>query len=171
MCSSGRARLLGGIVAKIGEDLSTSRVLNARGISVIAFAALLGGVAYLLLRHDLIAVGIIPLAVQVAAMILMVWARLTFGMRSFHFSADPTAGKLITSGPYRFLRHPIYAAILFFTIAAVASHPTWRNGIAECVIVAGIIGRVLCEESLLRGEYPDYELYAAQTKRLVPFLY
>jgi len=44
----------------------------------------------------------------------MLWARLTFGGRSFHAGANPTAGGVVTTGPYRFVRHPIYAAILYF---------------------------------------------------------
>lgn len=40
----------------------------------------------------------------------MAWARLTFGRRSFHASAVPTAGGVETRGPYRFIRHPIYTA-------------------------------------------------------------
>ena len=51
------------------------------------------------------------IAVQVVAAALMLWARVTFGARSFHASANPTEGGLVTSGPYHFIRHPIYTAI------------------------------------------------------------
>ena len=53
----------------------------------------------------------------------MLWARLTFGWRSFHAGARPTEGGIVTRGPYHWVRHPIYLAILLFTWAGVASRP------------------------------------------------
>ena len=41
----------------------------------------------------------LAIAVQIEAALLMIWARLTFGMRSFHLAANPTAGGLVTTGP------------------------------------------------------------------------
>jgi protein-S-isoprenylcysteine O-methyltransferase Ste14 len=41
---------------------------------------------------------------QVLALLLFLWARITFGRRSYHVVADPTAGGLVTDGPYRFIR-------------------------------------------------------------------
>ena len=43
----------------------------------------------------------IAIALQLIAVALMVWARITFGRRSFHAAANPTAGGLVTTGPYR----------------------------------------------------------------------
>src|SRR5436305_14686109 len=66
----------------------------------------------------------IVIAVQVLAALLMIWARLTFGLRSFHAAATPTAGGLVDTGPYRYWRHPIYAAILYFVWAGALCHRT-----------------------------------------------
>jgi hypothetical protein len=55
----------------------------------------------------------IAIALQLIAVALMVLARVTFGRRSFHAAANPTAGGLVTTGPYRIIRHPISAACLF----------------------------------------------------------
>ncbi len=125
----------------------------------------------LLLRIDsLFGDTAIAIAVQAGAVILMLWARVTFGKRSFHVTGNPTQGNLVTSGPYRYLRHPIYAAVLYFLWAGVFSHLS-----AESVLIGigGIVGvgmRVFVEERLLRERYPEYGQYARRTKRLVPFL-
>lgn len=87
--------------------------------SVLAFAGVVVAIALLFLRHGLLTPSPIAIAVQACAVALLLWARVTFGLRSFHAAANPTGGGLVTTGPYRFLRHPIYAAILYFVWAGV----------------------------------------------------
>ena len=69
--------------------------------------------------HALVASGPVAIAAQVGAVLLMIWACLTFGGRSFHARADPTAGGLVTTGPYRYIRHPIYTAGCVFGWAGI----------------------------------------------------
>lgn len=127
-------------------------------------------VLFLFFRHALFATALPGVMAQVLAALLMLWARLTFGLRSFHGAADPTAGGLVTRGPYRWLRHPIYAAILLFVWAGVASHPTLANAAAGVVATVASIARMLAEERLLVVRYPEYTAYAARTKRVIPFV-
>ena len=54
----------------------------------------------------------LSLGLQIAGLALVVWARVAFGARSFHAGSTPTEGGLVTSGPYHFIRHPIYAGVL-----------------------------------------------------------
>jgi protein-S-isoprenylcysteine O-methyltransferase Ste14 len=144
---------------------------NLKLISTIAFVVLLAGIIYLLATNNLIANGWLGRIVQVGAAALMVWARITFGMRSFHLAANPTAGGLVTTGPYRFVRHPIYFAILLFSAAAVATRWSPANAAAGIAILAGIFGRAVSEEKLVSERYPAYFDYARRTKRLIPFIY
>lgn len=101
----------------------------------------------------------------------MVWARVTFGKRSFHAAASPTAGGVVTTGPYRYLRHPIYTAICWVVwppaIAAGSALPI----ACAALITAGAMARMLCEEYLLVRQYPDYENYARVTKRMIPYVF
>ena len=110
------------------------------------------------------------ITVQVLALALMVWARKTFGVRSFHAGANPTAGGLITRGPYRYWRHPIYASIIYFVLAGALSHRTVQAAVGALVVTGALWTRMLLEERLLRRTYPEYGDYAARAKRLVPFL-
>jgi protein-S-isoprenylcysteine O-methyltransferase Ste14 len=111
------------------------------------------------------------IAVQAIAVGLMVWARITFGLRSFHYAANPTEGGLVTTGPYKFIRHPIYAAIVYFVLAGVAGNLSWNNVALFAVICLGVWIRIFCEERLIVTEYPEYSQYAKRTKRIVPFVY
>jgi len=111
------------------------------------------------------------IALQAAAVLLMLWARLTFGARSFHAPADPTEGGLVTTGPYRFIRHPIYAAICLFVWAGVAAHLSPVSVTLAGILTAGALLRLFCEEQLVVAQYPEYAEYARRTKRMIPFLF
>jgi protein-S-isoprenylcysteine O-methyltransferase Ste14 len=124
-----------------------------------------------LVEHDAIfATRPVTIAIQAAAVVLMVYARVTFGRRSFHPAADPTAGGLVTSGPYAVLRHPIYAAVLYFTWAAVADHWSWIAAGGGALITVGAIVRMLMEECMLVTQYPEYRDYMRRTRRVVPYV-
>jgi len=84
--------------------------------------------------------------------------------------ANPTEGGLVTKGPYRFVRHPIYAAILYFVWAGVASHPSPASVALGLVASGALAVRIGAEERLLVERYPEYRDYAARTKRVLPFV-
>jgi protein-S-isoprenylcysteine O-methyltransferase Ste14 len=145
--------------------------MNLKRASQVATTVLVVAVVSLVFRRSLFARGTLPVALQAAAAALMLWARVTFGGRSFHIGANPTEGGLVTKGPYRFLRHPIYAAILLFMWAGVASHGTIASLATAIVATACIAVRMGAEEVLVAAAYPEYAEYARHTKRLVPFLF
>lgn len=144
--------------------------MNLKPVSLVATAVLTVAVISLLLRHSLFGHGPMSIAFQVLAAGLMLWARTTFGGRSFHAGAQPTAGGLVTSGPYRFVRHPIYAAILLFVWAGVASHGTIVSVLTGIVATAALAVRMGAEEALVTGRYPEYVDYARRTKRIIPLV-
>lgn len=128
------------------------------------------GLVILVFRESILAIGFIAILVQVLALLLMLWARVTFGRRSFHATADPTEGGLITSGPYYYLRHPIYAAVMYFLWAGIFSHLSLLNVLLGFVATLGLFIRIFAEERLVTERYPNYVEYAARTKRIVPFV-
>ncbi|HEX7288938.1 MAG TPA: isoprenylcysteine carboxylmethyltransferase family protein [Candidatus Angelobacter sp.] len=144
--------------------------MSLKFISIIATAALIAAAVALLMRHAVMGTGPVSLALQLAGLLLVAWARITFGVRSFHCAANPTRGPLITTGPYRCIRNPIYAAGLLVVLPGVAEHWSWINGLLALVIVATLAIKIFCEEELLRAAYPEYQEYARKTKRVVPFV-
>src|SRR4249920_1483480 len=132
---------------------------------------MVAGLAGLFYAGALFAIHAINIAIQVAAFALMVAARLTFGRRSFHAAADPTAGDLVTTGPYAYFRHPIYAAIIYFIWAGALDHFSWRVLAWAELITAGAFTRMHIEEYLLVRRYPEYRAYKKRAKKLIPFVY
>ena len=139
--------------------------------SIAGYGIMIGALIALLWGHSLFGESPIPVGVQVLAFSLMVWARVTFGRRSFHAAANPTEGGVVTSGPYRFVRHPIYAAVLYFTWAGVLSHISPVNLVLGICAAAGAGLRIAAEERLLVERYPEYRGYAGRTRRIIPFLF
>lgn len=159
------------------DALPSSQSANARSngqlkiLSVASYVVVAASIVGLLFAHALLARSIAAQVLQGVAVLLMIWARITFGSRSFHFAANPTQGGLVTWGPYRFIRHPIYSAIVLWVLAAVASN--WSS-IAAALGVAAIgatLVRIACEERLLASQFADYLPYQQRTKRLIPFIW
>jgi len=140
-------------------------------LSVLGYAAMAGGLIGMLLTRSLFSPSPFVVAPQAAAVALMIWARVTFGRRSFHLAANLTQGGLVTTGPYRFIRHPIYTAVCLFVTPAAVAHPSWSAGVLCAVIWAGAAARMYCEEHLLSVQYPEYRAYAAATSRMIPFVF
>ncbi len=138
--------------------------------SVLGLVVAVLSIVALLYQNSLFGVGAVAIAVRVLAVLLMLWARLTFGPRSFHAAANPTEGGLVTSGPYRFLRHPIYAAVLYFVWAGVFSHLSLGALLFGALATLGFAVRMMAEERLVAQRYPEYVAYAARTRRVIPFV-
>ena len=78
--------------------------MNLKILSLVALVGLAACVLGLYLNHALFGTGPVTIAIQVCAAALMIWARITFGIRSFHGAANPTAGGLVRTGPYKYIR-------------------------------------------------------------------
>ena len=140
-------------------------------LSIIGYIGMVGGLLVLLAMRRLFSSSPLVISLQALALLLFLWARVTFGRRSYHVVADPTEGGLVTAGPYRHIRHPIYAAMCLFTLAGVAGHWSWTSGLWGALVLASAVMRISCEEALVTARYPEYAQYAATTWRMIPYVY
>jgi protein-S-isoprenylcysteine O-methyltransferase Ste14 len=84
------------------------------------------------------------------------------------FGVLPEVRGLVTRGPYRLVRHPLYLGELGACAGLVIGAPTTWSAVAAAVLVAGQLVRMRLEEQALKGEFPQYAAYAASTPRIVP---
>jgi protein-S-isoprenylcysteine O-methyltransferase Ste14 len=79
--------------------------------------------------------------------------------------------ELITSGPYRYVRHPIYSGMLVALIGTAIGVNYWL-GVSTLLIGYFFVIAMQSEEEFLRVQFPDaYSTYAATTPRLFPHLF
>jgi protein-S-isoprenylcysteine O-methyltransferase Ste14 len=102
---------------------------------------------------------------------LAVWARLYLGRNWGMPMTQKDEPKLVTSGPYRFVRHPIYSGILLAIVGtALATNIYWLIGFAVMAVYFVYSARV--EEGLLTTSFPDtYPTYRLKTKMLIPYVF
>jgi protein-S-isoprenylcysteine O-methyltransferase Ste14 len=84
------------------------------------------------------------------------------------FGILPEARGLVTRGPYRLVRHPVYLGELGACGGLLLGAPTQRNLVAAVVVLAVQIVRMRLEEQALTREFPEYAGYAARTPRVLP---
>src|SRR5207248_2442230 len=101
-----------------------------KSLSILGHIGMIGALLGLLATRTLFSSSPLVISVQLLALVLFLWARVTFGRRSYHVVADPTEGGLVTGGPYRYIRHPIYPAFCLFTSPGVAAHWSWSAGLS-----------------------------------------
>ena len=142
-----------------------------RKISILGLVVMIGALIGLYKIGVLLTAQPIAIALQLMGVALMVWARITFGRRSFHAAANPTAGGLVTTGPYRIIRHPIYTAACLFGWGPIVVHRSLVSVALGILLLLSALMRMICEEQLVKQKYPEYVEYAKGTKRMVPFLF
>jgi len=145
--------------------------MNPKLVSTLAFAISVAALAVLVLTKSVLGREPIAIGLQVAALLFFLWARMTMGWRSFHATANPLeSARLVTTGPYGLVRHPIYVSLWLFAWAGAADHLSALTVAMALVIAAGLLVRMILEEGLLRARFPEYADYARRTKRIVPFV-
>lgn len=109
--------------------------------------------------------GLIASAVLIVGIAFMLWSLRNLGS---NISVVPQAREVVTTGPYAWVRHPLYAAELINTGGVcLAFHGVW-----PWVVLAGLAGlqyvRARREEALLAATLPGYEQYRERTPMLIP---
>lgn len=100
---------------------------------------------------------------------VFLWACLSLGGRNFTILPTPREGnELSQRGIYRFLRHPMYTAVLLCGLAVTVGAPSlWRSiALPLCTVV--LILKIRHEERLLTAVHPEYPERMARVARLLP---
>ena len=142
------------------------------------------------------AAGIALVALQLASIIFIAWpshdgawswtgamlvlAGALLGLWTFwvnrpgNFNIRPEvkpSGKLVLTGPYQTIRHPMYSALLLLMSGITCLDPTWMRWVALATLAAVLYAKTLLEERSLKAKFPEYEAYAKRAGRFIPLLF
>ena len=121
------------------------------------------------IEADWLPVRVVGLAVGLAGAVLLVWASVLLGRLMVHEAAVREDHALIESGPYRFVRHPVYAGYLALLLGSGVASLNVCLWLLWPVSLLGIRIQAASEEQLLGARFGrDYERYVGRIGRLVP---
>jgi protein-S-isoprenylcysteine O-methyltransferase Ste14 len=148
-------------------QLTWSRVALAVVVVILFRANVHGGSE----RVDGPVLAGIGLALWIAGLALAVWARLYLGRNWGMPMTRREEPDLVTTGPYRFIRHPIYSGIILAMIGTALAVSLFGL-IVVAVVAAFFAYSASREERFLAEEFPaTFPDYKASTKMLIPFVF
>lgn len=119
--------------------------------------------------HFLVAIGVV---IQAGFALLGIWARRHLGR---NWSAEVRIGEgheLVRTGPYRFLRHPIYTAMLGMFLGTAVASSQYHALVGLVILIFAYIRKTRLEEQILLNTFgTEYDAYRERTWALVPLLF
>jgi protein-S-isoprenylcysteine O-methyltransferase Ste14 len=101
--------------------------------------------------------------------VLLVWTLRTLGLNLTDTVVTRRRHTLVTTGPYRFVRHPFYGAVAFATMANGLTAANWFLLVTGVIVVGLLAIRTRTEEQKLVERFgQSYREYMARTKRFFP---
>ncbi len=111
------------------------------------------------------------LASTACVLIGMIMMLVTIRHLGRSFSLVPQARNVVQTGPYRWIKHPLYLAEEIAVLGVVLRNPTPLTAVLLVLHIGVQVCRILYEEDLLRRNCPEYSSYEASRWRVVPYVW
>ncbi len=112
------------------------------------------------------------LSFMLLGFILGVWAILVMGNGNLNVPPDVMEhARLVSRGPYKLIRHPMYTAILLFVVPIIIYDYNLIRLILLGVLIIDLVFKLHYEEKSLLQKFSEYESYRRRTWRIIPYLY
>lgn len=127
---------------------------------------------FLFITGPVISANPLYFLLQILLMIVGVWS--IWEMRKSRFQVTSDIGKdsrLVKTGPYKYIRHPMYAVILAFTFILILNTFSYIRLASWLILFSDLLFKLSYEETLLEKHFHDYHSYQKHTKKFIPGIY
>ncbi len=108
-------------------------------------------------------------ALAAVSILLLVWVHHTLGKHWSTGLALQEEHALVTDGPYRWIRHPMYTALFAFFVGGALVSNNWIVTVLAVIAIAVLYARIGREEVMMIEQFGDqYQVYKRSTGRLLP---
>jgi protein-S-isoprenylcysteine O-methyltransferase Ste14 len=112
------------------------------------------------------------LIVSFFGLLLGFWAIVTMKLDNLSVTPDiKQDARLVTTGPYKVIRHPMYSAVLLTFFPFILDRPSVFLTIVYIALLTTLLIKLNYEEHLLKEHFKEYATYAKTSWRLIPFIY
>jgi protein-S-isoprenylcysteine O-methyltransferase Ste14 len=109
---------------------------------------------------------------ELSGLFLGIWAVLIMRIGHFNIAPEPLSwSEMVSRGPYKIIRHPMYLALLITTLPLVISDFSYLRLVFWFILLVDLVLKMGYEEGLLRKQFPEYGHYQEQTARMLPGIY
>ena len=128
-------------------------------------------IGLILLSGGPFARSLLLLVIEIAGIILGIWAVVIMGWRNVNVSPlVKRDARLVKEGPYASIRHPMYSAVLLTLWPLIIDRYSLFRLSVGLILTVDLLVKIRYEEGLLKERFPEYEAYMKVTKRLIPFV-
>jgi protein-S-isoprenylcysteine O-methyltransferase Ste14 len=111
-------------------------------------------------------------AVSVCGFLFSLWGRVHLGKNWSQAVTLKEDHEMITSGPYAWVRHPIYTGLLLAFAGTALARGEWRGILAVALVFIGLWRKLRLEEKWLQAQFGEpYRTYSRRVSALVPFVF
>jgi len=128
---------------------------------------------YLFLTGPVIPTNLLSSILELSGIGLGLWSIWSMRITAIQITADIAPdSNLVTDGPFEFVRHPIYLAVILVSLGLLLNEVTTLRIISALLLTFDLVIKAMYEEKLLVAYFKKgYEDYQKKTKMFIPFIY
>ena len=131
-----------------------------------------GGIFLIAILTHFWSLSVIAIAIAILGFAFGGYSILVMKLGNFHVLPRPVSrSELVSRGPYKYIRHPMYTSVLVVAAALIAGDFSLIKLGIGILLTFCLILKLEYEENLFVQRFPEYDAYRKITKRVIPFLW